>query len=296
MKVGTIAAIHRYPVKSMQGERLESVPVGSDGLRGDRAWAARDEQRGGIEGARKLPSLLGCRARFTQAVPERAPVPVPEIELPDGTRLLADQPSAARRLSELAGRSLTLWPRRPADDEAHYRRGAPDHEDMLEELRAVFGRLPEEPLPDIGAFPPEILTSATLPGTYFDCYPLFLLTKTSLASLESAWPESRFDARRFRPNLLLESADDTGFPENAWVGRRLTVGSAVLQVAMECPRCVMTTHAFADLPKDETVMRALVKENGGNLGVYASVERPGIVHEGDAVELLGSESREGSPG
>lgn len=286
MKVGTVAEIHRYPVKSMQGERLESVPVGRDGLRGDRAWAVRDEERAGIEGARKLPSLLGCRARFTQAVPEGAPAPVPEIELPDGTRLRADQPSAARRLSELTGRSLTLWPRRPASDAAHYRRGAPDHEDMLEELRAVFGRLPEEPLPDIGAFPPEILRSATLPGTYFDCYPLVFLTKTSLASLEAGRPESRFEARRFRPNLLLESLDDTGFPENAWVGGRLKAGSAVFQVAMECPRCVMTTHAFADLPKDPKVMRALVKENGGNLGVYASVETPGIVHEGDAVELL----------
>jgi len=287
MKVATLAEIHRYPVKSMQGERLTSSPVAADGLRGDRAWATRDEARGGIEGARKLPALLGCTARYVEPVPEHGALPVPEIALPDGTRLRADHPETSPRLSQHAQRALTLWPRRPAEDEAHYRRGAPDHPDLIDELRAVFGRLPDEPLPDLGLFPRETLASATLPGTYFDCYPLFLLTRTSLATLQSRHPASRFDPRRFRPNLLLESEAPEGFPESEWVGKRLRVGDAVLRVAMECPRCVMTTHAFADLPKDPAVMRALVKENAGNVGVYAAVETPGTVHEGEAVELIG---------
>ncbi|MGI9432328.1 MAG: MOSC N-terminal beta barrel domain-containing protein, partial [Myxococcota bacterium] len=58
MQVATIAEIHRYPVKSMAGERLPEVPVREDGFPGDRSWAARDEARGGIEGARKLPAFL----------------------------------------------------------------------------------------------------------------------------------------------------------------------------------------------------------------------------------------------
>jgi uncharacterized protein YcbX len=287
MNVGEVGAIHRYPVKSMAGERLEEIYVADDGLRGDRSWAARDEERGGIEGARKLPALLECAARFPEPVAPSGPVPVPEIELPDGTRLLADSPEAAIRLSELTGRALTLWPRLPAGNEGHYRRGAPDNEDLLQELRAIFGRLPDEPLPDLASFPPETLLSSTIPGTYFDCYPLFLLTKASLGSLSAAEPGSRFDARRFRPNLLLETSEAEGYPENAWVGRRLRIGEATFQVRMECPRCVMTTHAFADLPKDPRIMRTLVKENGGNIGVYAAVETPGVVREGDALELIG---------
>jgi len=286
VSIGSLAEIHRYPFKSMLGERLESLRLGEDGLRGDRAWAARDEGRGGIEGGRKLPALMGCTARYPAELADEGPLPVPEIQLPDGVRLRADDPDAARRLSELTGRSLTLWPRLPAGEEAHYRRGAPDHADLQQELRSIFGRLADEPLPDIGKLPPAIMTASTVPGTYFDCYPLFLLTKAALASLTQAQPASRFDARRFRPNLLVDSSETSGFPENDWVGRRLRLGEAVIRVAMECPRCLMTTHAFADLPKDPSVMRALVKENGGNLGVYASVEEPGVVREGDPIEIL----------
>ena len=96
-----------------------------------------------------------------------------------------------------------------------------------------------------------------------------------------------YHVRRFRPNLLLSSEDSSGFPENAWVGKRLRIGGAELEVSMECPRCVMTTHAFADVPKDPKVMRALVKENGGNLGVYAAVVKAGVIGEDDPVELIG---------
>jgi uncharacterized protein YcbX len=286
VQVGRVGELHRYPVKSMQGERVASARVAHDGLRGDRSWATRDEGRGGIEGARKLPALLECSARFPASLSDEGPVPVPEITLPDGRRLSADDPATNAALSDLTGRELRLCPRRPATDHSHYRRAPADHEDMTEELRTIFGRLPDEPLPDIGSFPAEILASATLPGTYFDVYPVFALSRTSLATLQATNADSRFDARRFRPNLLLELDDDAGFPENAWVGRRIRIGGALLAVAMECPRCVMTTHAFADLPKDPTVMRTLVKENAGNLGVYASVERSGRVAEGDAVLLL----------
>ena len=282
--VGRVKEIHRYPVKSMAGERLEEVTLGPRGLPGDRAWAVRDEKRGGIRGAKKIPALMRLAARYPEPPAEEGSSPA-EIGLPDGSRLRTGDPDAAGRLSKALDHPVTLWPLLPASALDHYRRGAPDDADMERELRAIFGRAPDEPLPDLSVFPPEILEFESPPGTYFDAFPLLLLTEASLRTLATRHPDSRFDVRRFRPNLLLETDEAEGFPEEAWCGRRLQVGDAVLRVAVRCPRCVMTTHGFEDLPRDPKVMRALVEESGGNLGVYAEVERPGNVRIGDAARL-----------
>ena len=60
-------------------------------------------------------------------------------------------------------------------------------------------------------------------------------------------------------------------------------GDARIEVAMECPRCVMTTHGFDDLPKDPAIMRVLVSAASGNLGVYASVAAQGTLEVGAPV-------------
>ncbi|MGH0028946.1 MAG: MOSC domain-containing protein [Myxococcota bacterium] len=285
MSVGRVAGIFRYPVKSMRGERLERAPLGERGVVGDRAWAVRDEINGGIRGAKKLARLMECSARYTQEPPTEGSGAA-EITLPDGAKLSSGDADAAARVSAAIGHEVTLWPLVPASQLEHYRRGAPSHADMETELRSIFAREADEPLPDLGLFPPEILQYESPPGTYFDAFPLLVVTDRSLASMQRRAPGSRFDVRRFRPNLLLEAEGDDDFPEQAWHDRKLQVGGATLRVTVECPRCVMVTHAQDDLPKDPKVMRALVREAGGNLGVYARVETPGPVAVGDAAQLV----------
>ena len=285
MRVGEVREIHRYPVKSMGGESLDSVEIDAGGVRGDRAWAVRDEVNGGIRGAKKLPALMRCKARYREAPRAGASTPA-EIVLPDGQRFSTGDEDAAARVAAAIGHAVTLWPLLPADTLDHYRRGAPTHEDLEQELRAIFGRTEQEPLPDLGIFPPEILEFESPPGSYFDAFPLHLVSEQSLRSLQKAAPQSRFDVRRFRPNLLVAAASSEPFPELAWRGKKLRVGEAILAIAIECPRCVMTTHAFDDLPKDPQIMRTLVREAGGNLGVYATVETPGIVRAGDPVAIV----------
>lgn len=289
MRVGRLGEIRRYPVKSMGGELLDSVALAPRGLPGDRAWAVRDEVRGGIRGAKKLPGLMGMKARYAKEPPADGSIPA-EITLPDGSTIETGHADVNARLSAALDHEVTLWPLLPADALDHYRRGRGDRDDMLKELREIFGRLPDEPLPDLGAFPPEILEFESPPGTYFDAFPLLLLTQASLDEMQERAPGSAFDVRRFRPNLLVtDTGSGTAFPEQAWHGRRLRVGGAggaVIELTMECPRCVMTTHGFDDLPKDPGVMRALVQEAGGNLGVYGRVDTPGRLAVGDEVELL----------
>ena len=283
MGLGRVAQIYRYPVKSMGGESLDRVELGDGGLPGDRAWAVLDG--GAISGGKKIGGLMHCRARYLEAPPAAGSGPA-QIELPDGVRVSTGASDASERISAAVGREVVLSPLRPADDLDHYRRRPPESGDFEKELRAIFARSDDEPLPDIARFPREVLMYESPPGTYFDAFPLLLLTESSLAHMQERVPTSRFDVRRFRPNFLIEGADDEApFPELAWRGKSVRIGEAVVRVTIECPRCVMTTRGFDDLPKDPKIMRAVVREAQGNMGVYATVERPGTVAIGDPVEL-----------
>jgi len=100
-------------------------------------------------------------------------------------------------------------------------------------------------------------------------------------------PETAWDARRFRPNFLIETADGIeGLVESGWGGRGLRVGGLTLRCEMPAPRCSMTIQAQAGLPKDPRVLRTIVKEAGQSLGMYANVESAGRVAVGDEVTLV----------
>jgi uncharacterized protein YcbX len=285
----SISKLFRFPVKSMMGERCDSLQISSSGTVGDRVWAVRDEKRGGIRGGKKIPSLMTLGSRFIDAASAEGSSPA-IITAPDGERRETGAGDINDWLSAKLSHPVTLWPLLPANALDHYRRGAPDNEDMEQELREMFARTPDEPLPDLELFA-EVMEYESPPGTYFDAFPLLIMSEQSLASMGAHREESEFDVSRFRPNILVNcAAAEHPFPENAWVGKQLKVGEVVLDVVGECPRCAMTTHGFADLPKDPGIMRALVQANGGNLGVYAKVVETGTISTGDVLEICGGET------
>jgi hypothetical protein len=86
--VNTIAALWRFPVKSMRGAPIDSVEVASDGIVGDRAYALIDAQTNKVLSAKtpKLgPLLLSCEAVFVEPPRAGQEAPPVRITLGDGT-------------------------------------------------------------------------------------------------------------------------------------------------------------------------------------------------------------------
>ncbi len=272
--------IWRYPVKSMVGSRVTRAEIATPGMVGDRRWAVRDEELGGIRGAKRFGALM------TAAAVETADGRT-LIRFPDGSVLEATDPLVHARLSELVGAQVTLRALADASDLDHFRRGAPVEPDLLDELRSIFGRLEDEPLPDLSVFPPEIIEFESPPGTHHDAFPLLVMSTSSLRSLSEALPEATIDVRRFRPSVVIDTAEEPGHPEFGWVGRRLRIGEVELEIGAPCPRCVMVTRAVSqEIGEDRSILRHIVRDLDQNLGVYATVITPGAIEEGDRVTLL----------
>ncbi len=281
-----VSQLWRYPVKSMIGGRVDAVDVDELGVVGDRTWAARDLERGGIRGAKKIASLmlLGARDVADGHV---------EITLPDGTSTATSDADVDERVSAALEHRVRLERLAPADDLEHYRRGAPDSDDIVEELRTIFGREADEPFPDFSIFPPVITEFESPPGTYYDVFPLMVMTEAALRSLSDALPDSAIDVRRFRPSVVVDTGDDgagatiAGHPEFDWVGRRAQLGSATIEFGAPCPRCVMVTRQIDDtVPVDRAVLRHIVRQLDQNVGVYATIVEPGHVDVGDALVFV----------
>lgn len=286
MSDAQLKTIYRYPVKSMGGHTLNATLLTAKGIPGDRCWALQDDAHGGIKGGKRFPAIMGMSAELLDTPSQTMRSPPVKITLSNGSTLLSDDQDANDRLSDAVGSPVSLWPLLPEDQLAHYKRTPPPPgTDPIDALRQVFGRTPDEPLPDLKGFPEVLIAYESPPGTYFDAYPLLILSESSMAALTTSTDQSNFDVRRFRPNLLI-SINEVGFPEDQWAGREAKLGGARLKLDRICPRCIMTTHGFADLPKDPKIMRQLVQQNGGNLGLYASVVEPGEITLGDTLELI----------
>ncbi len=245
---GRVAALWRFPVKSMLGEGVEEADVTHGGLVGDRAYALVETATGKVVSAKRVkdfPDLFACRAAFVEPPRAGRPVPPVRIILPDGVSLASDDSDADVTLSRWFGRDVHLASADPAE-------------------------------------------------AFVDLFPLSVLTTSTLDELNGLRPESRFDERRFRMNVVVRTGA-AGFVENGWVGHLLEIGGAVrLSVAMPDPRCVMTTLAQEDLPRDPEVLRTLTRHNrlvvAGEgrfpcCGAYAVVEAPGTIRTDDLVTV-----------
>lgn len=284
VKIGEVRAIWRYPVKGMAGETLQEGHLGPQGLHGDRIWAVRDLARQEIQSCKFRPSLLQCEARLGAQAEGGEQV---EIRFPDGAVLKAQDAAAPGRVSALIGHASTLEPLRPLSDLDFYRRHKRDGHTWLHELKATFAREDGEPLPDFfDALPDAAAEFVTLPGSFFLVTPFHVLTTATLAWLKGLHPAADWDARRFRPNVLIDTGSAHAAPlEQDWLGQQLVVGEAALDCPAATPRCGAITRAQRALPADPSMLRTVVRQAAQNVGIYGTPARSGALRVGDPVYL-----------
>jgi uncharacterized protein len=247
-----IVGIWRYPVKSLQGEPLEAAVIERDGLEGDRRWGIRDARTGRILTARRRPALLHATASYHDAQPV--------ITLPDGRMVEGPGPRTDRMLSEWLESPVSLVAAvSAAPGTAEYFADATD-----DNSQAVEWTMPE--------------------NRYVDAAALLVLTTASLRTAASLYPAGSWEPRRFRPNVLVNTAG-VGWVEDAWVGKAVHTGSAVLAPTEGCIRCTMVTRDQPGLPSDPDVFRTLARHHGARFGVWCSVTVTGPMRLGDAVTV-----------
>ena len=246
--VGTVSQVFRYPVKSFQGEAVDSLDVGPGGATGDRTLAVVDPAAGKVLSAKRYADLLMASARLDgeQVV----------VTLPDGTEHTADDPGIHDVLSDWLGLAVRL------------------------EAPPADGVFPMEMYTGMSDEDTPVFDWPGPPGTWLDLADAHWLTTASLATITGEHPGGQWDVRRFRPTALIETAAE-GYPEEAW--GQIEVGSVASELLMATPRCSMPSRAQPGLDRDKAIGTTIRDANANNLGVYARVTQSGTVRVGDSV-------------
>jgi uncharacterized protein YcbX len=249
-KVGTVAQLWQYPVKSMQGAQRDTLELGPGGATGDRVLAVVDPAARKVLSAKRWPQLLMASARHDG---DRI-----VVTLPDGSEHASDDPGVHEALSAWLDHEVRL---------------APPPADAVFPMEVHTG-MSDEDTPTFDWPGPA--------GSWVDLADAHWLTTASLAAAADLAPGGAWDVRRFRPTALL-AVEGGGWVEETW--SRVHLGAVASEVLMPTPRCTMPSRAQPGLDRDLDIGRALRDHHDNNLGVYATITQAGTVRVGDPVHV-----------
>src|SRR5882672_524059 len=255
IEIGHVEALFRYPVKSMSGEQLEAADLGWYGLEGDRRLALRRvDDRSGMPWltASKLPALVRY-VPYPEEVGPRRDLPT-HVRTPDGEVL----PIFAKNFD---GKDLGSMP----------------HEDLATEVGRRYGA------------PVQMMQ---LRHGIFDEASISVIASETVSEIGRLAGRS-LDVRRFRPNIVVRLLRPAPFQEDEWLGAVLTFGATAekshdapaITVTMRDERCSMVNLDPDTASIAPEVMKAVVRANQNNAGIYAAVTRVGRLAVGQTLFL-----------
>ena len=263
-----LAGINLHPVKSTAIRPVPEAYVGRAGLVGDREWMVVDGA-GKLVSAREVRELFGIVAD-TPATGGRADL---RLSAPGHEAIEVALPTEGVRDIEMFTRVKMRG--RPAGPEADaWLRRVLDRDDLsLVWCHDPFRRV----LDTKDGF------TASDHATFQDESPISLITDASVAAIDS-WSEDTITARRFRPSLVVEGAEEA-FAEDGW--SEVGIGPVRLRMISPISRCVMTTIDPETLEKGKDPLRTLAAHRrwGGKVwaAVHLAVVHPGEIAVGDEV-------------
>ena len=258
IEIGHVEAIFRYPVKSMGGERLEVANLGWHGLDGDRRLAFRRINDNDHDNDRSgFPWLSASK--------------LPDLLLftphrnEDADRAQGD-PHLPTHIRTPDGEEMPVF----SDDlakEVGRRYGAP-----VQMMRLNHGIFDEGTI--------SVIASDTV---------------REIGRLAGRSP----DVRRFRPNVVVRLLRPVPFQEDEWLGGELSFGEGddapAITVTMRDVRCSMVNLDPDSASPAPEVLKAVVRANENNAGIYGAVTRIGQLAVGQSILLRGG-TRKGERG
>ncbi len=247
----SVASIQRHPLKSHGREALASVPLTrGQGLPWDRHWAVAHDAAKIAEGEWSPCQNFsrGSKAPKLMAINARL-----------------DETRAELTLSHPERDDITFRPDDPED--------AARFLDWVRPISPADRALPAR----IYSVPGRGMTDTDYPS----------VSLISLASNRALGEHMGIDLSllRWRGNIWLEGLKP--WEERAWIGRKLRIGGAVLEIVEPKERCLATTANPVTGERDADTLRALTALHGDrDFGLYATVVESGDVSVGDQAELL----------
>ena len=277
MTTYSISELWRYPIKSMGGERVESLELCVSAIVGDRRWAVRNTETGKIASAKRprpYGQLLAWRAK-TQADGVLVAVG------PGGREFTVGSSELDAELTEALGEPVRL---------------VEVEEGREETYSSEWPEIPGTVLSDVEIdLPVAALTEKT---SFVDASAVHIIVNQSMTHLASLLDGVKLGVERFRPNIVLDAHDDTGsaeFADLAWKDLDVKIGDAELWIGDATPRCVMTTLAQSGYEQAKSVLQVLAATARKEFdfgafacfGTNAEVTAAGTINVGDTLIIPG---------